>query len=76
MQLDPHTEARLAAFGAQHHCDPQEVLRRAVDAYLAENEAYLREKEEDATRLTHYLEHKDGVPLEAFGKWADSLPDA
>jgi predicted transcriptional regulator len=73
IRLDDEMRGRLQALGKLRDRSPQWLVRAAVREYLAREEAYEREKQEDQERWTRYLVTGEAVAHDAVTEWLDSV---
>ena len=72
VKLDPQTRERLQVLGVRTQRSPHWLMKAAIEKYLQEQEAYWREREEDAQRWQAY-QRDGGVSHTAVAEWLDSI---
>jgi len=69
VKLDPEVRARLTALGAARDRSPHWLMRTAILEYLDREEAFEREKREDAERWERYQLTGEAVSHETVQQW-------
>ena len=73
VRLDDETKQRLRDLGRLRDRSPQWLMRKAIHEYLAREEAYEQEKQEDQERWTRYLLTGEAVGHDQVAEWLDSI---
>lgn len=73
IKLEPEIRERLKALGAVRDRSPRWLMRDAIIKYLEREEAYEREKAEDAERWEEYLITGEYISHEDMTAWMRDL---
>lgn len=73
IKLDETTRTRLRTLGGLKDRSPHWLMKRAIAEYLAREERYEREKQEDLDRWRHYQESGAFIDHEDMRQRLDAL---
>ena len=72
VKLDEELRKRLKTLGELKQRSPHWLMKKAIQEYLAREEAYEREKREDGERWQRYQETGEYISNEAMMSWLDT----
>ncbi len=72
VKLDEELRERLKILGELKQRSPHWLMKKAIQEYLAREEAYERQKREDEERWQRYQETGEYVSNEAMMSWLDT----
>jgi predicted transcriptional regulator len=73
VKLDEALHARLKNLGTLKARTPHWLMRTAIEEYVAREETYEREKQEDMERWQRYKTSHHAIPREQVAAWLGSV---